>query len=1063
MKGCTSDGWHEWGCDFLLTPPPSPSADARRSESSAVAPQWLPVLSAASVHAAAVAEEGQIQPSPPMPPPPTPPPPLPPREGWSRRHRSLLEWISPSPPPSPPSAPPCTYTLVNDTLPWHDANATCQAAGLQLASVQSAEQNALLLTAAGDNEVWIGGTDAASEGVWLWSPSNTPLSYANWASGEPNNIYYDGSNYYDEDCLVFSWLGQAGGPGKWNDLPCALHRKYVCQTACPVPPLPPAPPPSDPSPPSAPSAPPLPRSPPPPPMSPGYLQIAGGYYMIESGSCGGDVISNASECAAAATALNLPDKTAYDYSQLYTSAQHPPGCVFLSSPLSFLGVSYSYSLFFAGRGNSGSCSSSYQCICMFTPPSPSPPPPSPSPPPPLPSLTPSLPPSPPPSPPPPSPQPSPPPSPPPSNPPPSPIQPGMVIETVPAKQITLVLKAGATIEEYEAKADSIKRSLRRELKCFMPACELTVTARAGSVILTVVATDTSGSQVELAAMDMQTKPIDAISSALGVTIEEPPAINDVEVQVTRLAPLPPPASPPTSPLTAPRSSPSAPPANSQGSLPAEDQVNSQESLSVPPWVLLVLLLVMLLLVIMLVLCFRRHSRERANLRVSRDRANLDLQMISHQVQVRVDITRSEDSSSLLDSLSAKRSIPLRKAPAISLPPGPPSSSNGQSVLAQEEVSSPSAAHATWLANRFGTVANSGQAHVTPAASAAARTAWPFSSLRRASSSAAPKRSAQPDSAFAPRAKRAFALESPPAVLPPEAPQASGSSVAPPVGVQWLAEGEDAQRSGASGGEEGPEPTAVLELETYLADEDVVLDMQSLQEDAGAQSSGAALTAPASGSEKVFEPTEAELAAFLADEEVALEIQSLPNILGCPPTLDISEAIANANVGRQRVLAHREPEAVTSAPTPPDPEWLTAMFSSVSSAPPEKSAQLESASASRVAEPDKAAAAKVEREAKIAERKEWEAKKAAMTNQRLLLEQQRAVLQQRQRQQQQQKAMQRLEQQQRRQQQQQKEKNAIQHLLHQHPPAHTSSTSGSGTVQMLAGAAAAHALQQKQQK
>ena len=312
----------------------------------------------------------------------------------------------------------------------------------------------------------------------------------------------------------------------------------------------------------------------------------------------------------------------------------------------------------------------------------------------------------------------------------------------------------------------------------------------------------------------------------------------------------------------------------------------------------------------------------------------------------------------------------------------------------------------------------------------------------------------------PRAKRPYALESPPAVLPPGAPPASGSSVAPPVGVQWLAEGEDAQRSGASsGGEEGPEPTAV-KLETFGADEDVVLNMQSPQEDAGAQSSGAALAAPASGSEEVFEPTEAELAAFLADEEVALEIQSLPNILGCPPTVDISETIANANVGRQRVLAHRDPEAVTSAPTPPDPEWLTAMFNSVSSAPPERSA-----SAPRVTEPDKAAAAKAELEAKVAERKEWEAKKAAMTNQRLLLEQQRAVLQQRQRQQQQQKAMQRLEQQQRRQQQQQKAKNAIQRqrLLHQHPPAHSSSTSGSGTVQMLAGAAAAHALQQKQQK
>ena len=117
-----------------------------------------------------------------------------------------------------------------------------------------------------------------------------------------------------------------------------------------------------------------------------------------------------------------------------------------------------------------------------------------------------------------------------------------------AKEITLVLKAGGTVEEYEAKADSVKASLRQELQCFSPACVLTVTVKAGSVILTVVATDTSGgaSQVESAAVVLQTKALDAISSVLGVTIEERPAapsVIDVQVQVTRLAPSPPPPSP----------------------------------------------------------------------------------------------------------------------------------------------------------------------------------------------------------------------------------------------------------------------------------------------------------------------------------------------------------------------------------------------------------------------------------------------------------------------------------------------------------------------------------------
>ena len=185
----------------------------------------------------------------------------------------------------------------------------------------------------------------------------------------------------------------------------------------------------------------------------------------------------------------------------------------------------------------------------------SPPPPSPpaSPPPTLPPLPPG-------SPPPPSPPPSPPlPSPP-------PLQPGAVTEVVPAKEVTLVLKVGGTVEEFTAVADSIEASLRQELQCPLPACLLTVTVTAGSLILTVVVTDTTAggaSQVESAAVALQTKPLDAMSSVLGVTIEEAPAapsVTDVQVQFMRLAPSPPPPSPPPPSLPpSPRPPPSSPP------------------------------------------------------------------------------------------------------------------------------------------------------------------------------------------------------------------------------------------------------------------------------------------------------------------------------------------------------------------------------------------------------------------------------------------------------------------------------------------------------------------------
>jgi len=128
---------------------------------------------------------------------------------------------------------------MSDTLAWADADAACQAAGQQLATVQSAAQNALLTTAAGGNTVWMGGTDAASEGKWMWD-NNTPLSYTYWGPSEPNDAG-DG-----EDCMEFY------GEGKWNDVPCARARRYVCAVNC-LQPLPPPPPPSRLPPPSLPN------------------------------------------------------------------------------------------------------------------------------------------------------------------------------------------------------------------------------------------------------------------------------------------------------------------------------------------------------------------------------------------------------------------------------------------------------------------------------------------------------------------------------------------------------------------------------------------------------------------------------------------------------------------------------------------------------------------------------------------------------------------------------------------------------------------------------------------
>ena len=184
----------------------------------------------------------------------------------------------------------------------------------------------------------------------------------------------------------------------------------------------------------------------------------------------------------------------------------------------------------------------------------------------------------------------------------------------------------------------------------------------------------------------------------------------------------------------------------------KEKANSHQTLT---WVLAlsVALGMLIAAVVLLVLCYRRFSRDRANLRTSRDRANMDLQMISHQVQIRVH-TLADDSASLPSCKSMAASMVEG-----SLPPGPPSSSNsrrsgesdasGTCVAEQEKVPAPMAVPATswvvpttwavpatwaewndsWVANRFGAAANSGVAPTAPAP-LEAPTVGPSPSLRR---------------------------------------------------------------------------------------------------------------------------------------------------------------------------------------------------------------------------------------------------------------------------------------------------------------------------------------------
>lgn len=109
---------------------------------------------------------------------------------------------------------PCSLYFINPQfMTGPAAQAYAQTFGANLISVQSAAENAALLTALSNQGyagqvIWIGFGDGASEGNFTWY-DGAPVNYSNWAPGEPNNAGGD------EDCT------QIYPDGSWNDLNCA--------------------------------------------------------------------------------------------------------------------------------------------------------------------------------------------------------------------------------------------------------------------------------------------------------------------------------------------------------------------------------------------------------------------------------------------------------------------------------------------------------------------------------------------------------------------------------------------------------------------------------------------------------------------------------------------------------------------------------------------------------------------------------------------------------------------------------------------------------------------------
>ena len=89
---------------------------------------------------------------------------------------------------------------------WQQAQAQAQSLGGNLVTINNqAEQDWLVSTFGGSENLWIGFTDEVTEGQFKWASGETS-TYTNWGFGQPDN-------HLNEDYVGMNF----GGAGKWND------------------------------------------------------------------------------------------------------------------------------------------------------------------------------------------------------------------------------------------------------------------------------------------------------------------------------------------------------------------------------------------------------------------------------------------------------------------------------------------------------------------------------------------------------------------------------------------------------------------------------------------------------------------------------------------------------------------------------------------------------------------------------------------------------------------------------------------------------------------------------
>ncbi|XP_014851760.1 PREDICTED: CD209 antigen-like protein E [Poecilia mexicana] len=125
------------------------------------------------------------------------------------------------------------YHFSTDQFSWAESRRSCREAGAELVKVDSRELQYFLRyhligkMKSFQDMFWIGLTDSAEEGRWVWMDgSDLSESVRFWSQNEPDNWTVE--NPAGENCVRMGMEG--GGPmNSWYDKDCGAAQKRICQ------------------------------------------------------------------------------------------------------------------------------------------------------------------------------------------------------------------------------------------------------------------------------------------------------------------------------------------------------------------------------------------------------------------------------------------------------------------------------------------------------------------------------------------------------------------------------------------------------------------------------------------------------------------------------------------------------------------------------------------------------------------------------------------------------------------------------------------------------------------